>query len=39
MVSNNTLVIKYRWLSDTPREHITNERTMEVMRDLVEDFE
>ena len=31
---NNTLVTKYRWLSDTPRAHITNQRTMEVMRDL-----
>ncbi len=30
----NTLVTKYRWLSDTPRAHITNQRTMEVMRDL-----
>ena len=31
---DNTLVTKYRWLSDTPRAHITNQRTMEVMRDL-----
>jgi len=31
---DNTLVTKYRWLSDTPRSHITNQRTMEVMRDL-----
>ena len=30
----NSLVTKYRWLSDTPRAHITNQRTMEVMRDL-----
>jgi len=30
----NTLVTKYRWLSDTPRAHITNQRTMEVLRDL-----
>ena len=30
----NTLVTKYRWLSDTPRAHITNQRAMEVMRDL-----
>jgi 2,4-dichlorophenol 6-monooxygenase len=30
----NTLVTKYRWLSDTPRAHITNQRTMEIMRDL-----
>ena len=31
---DTTLVTKYRWLSDTPRAHITNQRTMEVMRDL-----
>jgi 2,4-dichlorophenol 6-monooxygenase len=32
------LVTKYRWLADTPRAHITNQRTMEVLRDLgVED--
>ena len=30
----NTLVTKYRWLSDTPRAHITNQRAMEVLRDL-----
>ena len=30
----NSLVTKYRWLSDTPRAHITNQRTKEVMRDL-----
>ena len=28
------LVTKYRWLSDTPRAHITNQRALEVMRDL-----
>ena len=28
------LVTKYRWLADTPRAHITNQRTMEVLRDL-----
>ncbi|MEJ0011654.1 MAG: FAD-dependent monooxygenase [Bauldia sp.] len=28
------LVTKYRWLSDTPRAHITNQRAMEVIRDL-----
>jgi 2,4-dichlorophenol 6-monooxygenase len=31
---DNVLVTKYRWLADTPRAHITNQRTMEVMRDL-----
>lgn len=30
----NVLVTKYRWLADTPRAHITNQRTMEVFRDL-----
>jgi 2,4-dichlorophenol 6-monooxygenase len=30
----NVLVTKYRWLADTPRAHITNQRTMEVLRDL-----
>ncbi|TGE01313.1 FAD-dependent oxidoreductase [Methylobacterium nonmethylotrophicum] len=30
----NILVTKYRWLADTPRAHITNQRTMEVFRDL-----
>jgi 2,4-dichlorophenol 6-monooxygenase len=30
-----TLVInRYRWLADTPRAHITNQRAMEVLRDL-----
>lgn len=34
----NMIVTKYRWLADTPRAHITNQRTMEVLRDLgVED--
>ncbi|MFC4472235.1 FAD-dependent monooxygenase [Streptomyces xiangluensis] len=28
------LVTKYGWLADTPRAHITNQRTMEVFRDL-----
>jgi 2,4-dichlorophenol 6-monooxygenase len=34
-----TLVVnKYGWLANTPRSHITNQRTMEVLRDLgVED--
>jgi 2,4-dichlorophenol 6-monooxygenase len=30
----NMLVTKYRWLADTPRAHISNQRTMEVLRDL-----
>jgi 2,4-dichlorophenol 6-monooxygenase len=31
----NTFVInRYRWLAQTPRAHITNQRTMEVLRDL-----
>nr|WP_111473341.1 FAD-dependent monooxygenase [Methylobacterium sp. XJLW] len=30
----NILVTKYRWLADTPRAHISNQRTMEVLRDL-----
>ncbi len=28
------IVNRYRWLSNTPRAHITNQRTMEVLRDL-----
>jgi 2,4-dichlorophenol 6-monooxygenase len=28
------LITKYGWLADTPRVHITNQRTMEVLRDL-----
>jgi 2,4-dichlorophenol 6-monooxygenase len=36
----NTLVInRYRWLAQTPRAHITNQRTMEVLRDLGENVE
>ena len=30
----NVLVTKYNWLARTPRAHITNQRTMEVFRDL-----
>lgn len=31
----NTFIInRYRWLANTPRAHITNQRTMEVLRDL-----
>ena len=28
------LITKYRRLSDSPRAHITNQRTMETMRDM-----
>jgi 2,4-dichlorophenol 6-monooxygenase len=28
------IVNRYRWLANTPRAHITNQRTMEVLRDL-----
>jgi 2,4-dichlorophenol 6-monooxygenase len=31
---SNLVVTKYGWLSDTPRAHISNQRTMEVLRDL-----
>ena len=34
MASTTSLVTKYRWLADTPRAHITNQRAMEVLRDL-----
>jgi 2,4-dichlorophenol 6-monooxygenase len=35
-----TFVInRYRWLAKTPRAHITNQRTMEVLRDLGKDVE
>jgi 2,4-dichlorophenol 6-monooxygenase len=30
----NMVVNRYRWLSNTPRARITNQRTMEVLRDL-----
>lgn len=30
----NVVVNRYRWLANTPRAHITNQRTMEVLRDL-----
>ncbi|WP_284945555.1 FAD-dependent oxidoreductase [Acidisoma cladoniae] len=28
------LVTKYRWLADTPRAHITNQRALEIFRDM-----
>jgi 2,4-dichlorophenol 6-monooxygenase len=31
---NNFVINRYRWLANTPRAHITNQRTMEVLRDL-----
>ena len=30
----NLLINRYRWLANTPRAHITNQRAMEVLRDL-----
>lgn len=30
---NNIMITKYRWTANTPRAHITNQRTMEVLRD------
>ncbi len=30
----NIVVEKYRWMANTPRAHITNQRAMEVFRDL-----
>jgi len=34
----NIMITKYRWTANTPRAHITNQRAMEVFRDLgVED--
>ena len=35
----NMVVNRYRWLADTPRAHITNQRAMEVLRDLGRDVE
>jgi 2,4-dichlorophenol 6-monooxygenase len=33
------IINRYRWLANTPRAHITNQRTMEVLRDLGKDVE
>src|SRR6201999_4042092 len=30
----NIMITKYRWTANTPRAHITNQRAMEVFRDL-----
>ncbi|MEO5324490.1 FAD-dependent monooxygenase [Mesorhizobium sp. CC13] len=35
----NVVINRYRWLANTPRAHITNQRTMEVLRDLGRDVE
>ncbi|WP_243788652.1 FAD-dependent monooxygenase [Saccharopolyspora gloriosae] len=31
---DNVMVTKYRWTANTPRAHITNQRTMEIFRDV-----
>jgi 2,4-dichlorophenol 6-monooxygenase len=36
---NNLIINRYRWLANTPRAHITNQRTMEVLRDLGREVE
>lgn len=36
---SNVVVNRYRWLANTPRAHITNQRAMEVFRDLGQDLE
>jgi 2,4-dichlorophenol 6-monooxygenase len=30
----NMMLTKYRWTANTPRSHITNQRTLEIMRDM-----
>src|SRR5450432_2825807 len=30
----NMVLTKYRWTAHTPRAHITNQRTMEIFRDM-----
>jgi 2,4-dichlorophenol 6-monooxygenase len=35
----NLIINRYRWLANTPRAHITNQRTMEVLRDLGREVE
>lgn len=35
----NMVINRYGWLAQTPRAHITNQRTMEVLRDLGKDVE
>jgi 2,4-dichlorophenol 6-monooxygenase len=36
---DNIMINRYRWLASTPRAHITNQRTMEVLRDLGREVE
>lgn len=36
---DNIVVNRYRWLANSPRAHITNQRTMEILRDLGTDVE
>jgi 2,4-dichlorophenol 6-monooxygenase len=36
---DNFIINRYRWLANTPRAHITNQRCMEVLRDLGRDVE
>lgn len=31
---DNVMIERYRWLADTPRAHITKQRTVEIMRDM-----
>jgi len=31
---SNIMITKYRWTANTPRAHITNQRTMEIFRDV-----
>jgi 2,4-dichlorophenol 6-monooxygenase len=35
----NIIINRYHWLANTPRAHITNQRTMEVLRDLGREVE
>ena len=36
---SNIMITKYRWTANTPRAHITNQRTMEIFRDVgIEDM-
>jgi 2,4-dichlorophenol 6-monooxygenase len=30
----NMVITKYRWTANTPRAHITNQRAVEIMRDM-----
>ena len=36
---DNVLINNFNWLANTPRAHITNQRTMEVLRDLGKEVE